>query len=171
MPSFLVKLIAPYFIHRVPYSIRVLIFIALSASGMLLVALTPADRSVAVKLVGVVFASLSSGGGELSFLGLTHFYGTISLAGWGSGTGAAGLVGAGLYVMMTEWWRFSVRDSLLFSACLPVVMLVSFFVVLPRGPLKQNAQTKSYEAVPERDVEDEREDNDDDDEIPPGAAS
>ncbi|KAK0382983.1 hypothetical protein NLU13_8899 [Sarocladium strictum] len=171
LPSFLVKLIAPYFIHRVPYSIRVLVFIALSASGMLLVALTPADRSVAVKLVGVVFASLSSGGGELSFLGLTHFYGTISLAGWGSGTGAAGLVGAGLYVMMTEWWRFSVRDSLLFSACLPVVMLISFFVVLPRGPLKQGNQAKSYEAVPERDEEEDREDIDEDDETAPGVAS
>jgi battenin len=161
MPSFLVKLIAPYFIHRVPYSVRVLVFIALSTSGMLLVALTPADRSVAVKLVGVVLASLSSGGGELSFLGLTHFYGTISLAGWGSGTGAAGLVGAGLYVIMTEWWRFSVRDSLLFSACLPAVMLASFFFVLPRGPLKQGAQTKTYEAVPERDVEEDTDDRDD----------
>lgn len=146
-------------------------FIALSASGMLLVALTPADRSVAVKLVGVVLASLSSGGGELSFLGLTHFYGPISLAGWGSGTGAAGLVGAGLYVVLTEWWRFSVRDSLLFSACLPVIMLISFFVILPRGALKQGSQTKSYEAVPERDVEEDREDADEDDEIPAGAAS
>ena len=170
VPSFLVKLIAPYFIHRVPYSVRVLVFIALSTCGMLLVALTPSDRSVTVKLAGVVLASLSSGGGELSFLGLSHFYGPISLAGWGSGTGAAGLVGAGLYVMMTEWWRFSVRDSLLFSACLPAIMAVSFFVVLPRGPLKQGAQNKSYEAVPERD-EEEDENGRGDDEVPAGAAS
>ena len=149
---------------------RVLVFIALSTCGMLLVALTPSDRSVTVKLAGVVLASLSSGGGELSFLGLSHFYGPISLAGWGSGTGAAGLVGAGLYVMMTEWWRFSVRDSLLFSACLPAIMAVSFFVVLPRGPLKQGAQNKSYEAVPERD-EEEDENGRGDDEVPAGAAS
>ena len=42
LPSFFTKLIAPYFIHRVSYSLRVLVFITLSAGGMLLVALTPA---------------------------------------------------------------------------------------------------------------------------------
>ncbi|WZH43956.1 batten's disease protein Cln3 [Fusarium acuminatum] len=116
VPSFLTKLVAPYFIHRVPYRTRILIFIALSVAGMLMVALTPGTQTVAIKLVGVVLASISAGGGELSFLGLTHFYGPMSLAGWGSGTGAAGLVGAGLYVMFTDWWGLSVRSSLLISA-------------------------------------------------------
>ncbi|GKT94452.1 protein btn1 [Colletotrichum tofieldiae] len=41
LPSFFTKLVAPYYIHRVPYSLRVLVLIALSCSGMLLVALTP----------------------------------------------------------------------------------------------------------------------------------
>ncbi|GKT66176.1 protein BTN1 [Colletotrichum tofieldiae] len=153
LPSFFTKLVAPYYIHRVPYSLRVLVLIALSCSGMLLVALTPPSKSVVVKMVGVVIASISSGGGELSFLGLTHYYGPMSLAGWGSGTGAAGLVGAGLYVVMTDWWGFSVRNSLLFSACLPSVMLVSFFVVLPKGPLR--AGRKDYATVPEQDLEED----------------
>jgi battenin len=166
LPSFFTKLIAPYFIHRVPYNVRVLVFIALSVVGMLMVALTPPSKSVAVKMVGVVLASLSSGGGELSFLGLTHYYGHVSLAGWGSGTGAAGLVGAGLYVVLTEWWGFSVKDSLLFSACLPAVMFVSFFFILPRGPLREAANGKDYDALPERDLEDEQID-----EIPQAAAS
>ncbi|KAL0934541.1 Protein BTN1-like protein 2 [Colletotrichum truncatum] len=164
LPSFFTKLIAPYFIHRVPYSLRVVVLIALSCCGMLLVALTPPTKSVAVKMVGVVIASLSSGGGELSFLGLTHYYGPMSLAGWGSGTGAAGLVGAGLYVVLTDWWGFSVRNSLLFSACLPSIMFVSFFLILPKGPLR--AGKKEYTAVPERDLEDE-----DVDELPQNAAS
>ncbi|TEA10837.1 Protein BTN1 [Colletotrichum sidae] len=153
LPSFFTKLIAPYFIHRVPYSLRVLVLIGLSCSGMLLVALTPPSKSVAVKMVGVVIASLSSGGGELSFLGLTHYYGPMSLAGWGSGTGAAGLVGAGLYVVLTDWWKFSVRNSLLFSACLPSIMFVSFFLVLPKGPLR--AGKKEYATLPDRDLEDD----------------
>ncbi|KAI5462064.1 batten's disease protein Cln3 [Mariannaea sp. PMI_226] len=154
LPSFLTKLVAPYFIHRVPYNIRILVFIALSVVGMCMVALTPASQSAAIKLVGVVLASFSSGGGELSFLGLTHYYGHVSLAGWGSGTGAAGLVGAGLYVVMTEWWGFTVRTSLLFSACLPAVMFISFFVVLPHGPLDRGKQ-EGYDAVPEIDFEEE----------------
>ncbi|UPL02059.1 hypothetical protein LCI18_012993 [Fusarium solani-melongenae] len=159
LPSFLTKLVAPYFIHRISYRIRILVFIALSAVGMLMVALTPRTQSVAIKLVGVVLASISAGGGELSFLGLTHFYGPISLAGWGSGTGAAGLVGAGLYVVFTDWWGLSVRDSLLISACFPAIMFISFFVILPLGPLKEGTRRKGYDALPERDLEDEDVDN------------
>ncbi|KAG5927057.1 battenin CLN3 protein [Claviceps africana] len=161
LPSFLTKLIAPYLIHRVPYHVRVVVLIALSATGMLLVALTPPSKSVAVKMAGVVLSSLSSGGGELSFLGLSHYYGHVSLVGWGSGTGAAGLVGAGLYVALTDWWRFSVRDSLLFSACLPAVMFVSYFFVLPLGPLRA-ARGKDYETLPDRPVTEEEEEGDDD---------
>lgn len=159
LPSFLTKLVAPYFIHRVPYAARVLAFAALSSAGMALVALTPARSSAAVKLAGVAIASLSSGGGELSFLGLTHYYGPPSLAAWGSGTGAAGLVGAGLYVLLTDWLGFGVRTALLASAALPAVMLLSFFVVLPRAPL--GGGSKEYTALPgeeeelrEEDVED-----------------
>ncbi|KAK4445181.1 batten's disease protein Cln3 [Podospora aff. communis PSN243] len=148
MPSFLTKLVAPYFIHRVPYSTRIPVFVALSSAGMFLVALTPPDKSVAVKLVGVVLASLSSGGGELSFLGMTHYYGHMSLAAWGSGTGGAGLVGSGLYVLLTGALGWSVKMSLVVSGLLPGVMLVAFFGVLPRGPLREGAgRGRGYEVV------------------------
>ncbi|KAI1397301.1 Batten's disease protein Cln3 [Hypoxylon fuscum] len=152
LPSFLTKLTAPYFIHKVPYSLRVLVFVVFSSLGMFLVALTPPDKSVGVKMAGVVLASLSSGAGELSFLGLTHYYGHMSLAAWGSGTGAAGLVGAGLYVMFTDWIGFSVRNSLLASAFLPGIMLISFFLILPQGPLRQGNGPKEYQAVPDQDL-------------------
>jgi battenin len=133
----------------------VLIFVGLSSTGMLMIALTPPSRSVAVKLIGVVLSSLSSGGGELSFLGLTHYYGSMSLAAWGSGTGGAGLAGAGLYVLLTDWMGFSVKNSLLASAFLPIVMLVSFFVILPRGPL----HAKGYASIPRQDLHDDETDD------------
>lgn len=125
---------------------------------MLLIALTPppdaSSSSIAIKLVGVVLASLSSGGGELSFLGMTHYYGHFSLAAWGSGTGGAGLAGAGLYVLLTTTLGFSVTNSLLASAFLPVIMLVAFFIVLPLGPLKAG-KVKEYESIPGDDAGDE----------------
>ncbi|KAI1862391.1 uncharacterized protein JN550_010253 [Neoarthrinium moseri] len=155
LPSFFTKLVAPYFIHRVPYWVRIIFFAAGSSLGMLLIALTPPDKSVGIKMAGVVFASLTSGGGELSFLGLTHYYGHMSLAAWGSGTGAAGLVGAGLYAMFTNWFEFSVKSSLLSSAFLPAFMLISFFVILPRGPLREAAKTKEYQTLPGSDLEQE----------------
>jgi battenin len=120
---------------------------------MVLIALTPSDRAVSIKLVGIIIGSLSSGGGELSFLGLTHYYGPFSLAAWGSGTGGAGLIGAGLYVLMTTWIGFSVKHSLLTSAFLPLIMLLSFFVILPQGPLKLSKQTKDYDTLPGSDID------------------
>ncbi|OCK80845.1 batten's disease protein Cln3 [Lepidopterella palustris CBS 459.81] len=153
IPSFLTKLVAPYFIHKVPYHVRILVFVALSACGMLLIALTPVSkdgRSIAVKMVGVILASLSSGGGELSFLSLTHFYGHFSLAAWGSGTGGAGLIGAGAYVVATTSLGLSVRTSLLAFSFLPVIMLISFFIILPRSALnRREGKLAEYESMEE----------------------
>lgn len=140
-PSFVIKLFAPYFIHAIPYSIRILLLTAVSSLGMLLVALTPAydeGGTVATKLAGVVIASLSSGAGEMSFLGLTHFYGPFSLAAWGSGTGGAGLFGAGAYAAATNSLGLGVKQTLLTSSCLPLIMLAAFFVILPLGPMKSS---------------------------------
>ena len=140
VPSFLMKLIAPYFIHAMPYSIRILLLVAISNTGMLLIALTPEytdGGTISTKMAGVILASLSSGGGELSFLSMTHFYGPFSLAAWGSGTGAAGLVGAGAYAVATTSAGLSVKSTLLASSFLPVFMLLSFFAVLPLEPLRR----------------------------------
>lgn len=137
-PSLITKLCAPYFIHAIPYRVRVPIFVTLSSSGMLLIALSPANTessSITTKMVGIMLSSLSSGAGELSFLGLTHFYGPFSLAAWGSGTGASGLIGAGMYTLATTSLGFSVRGTLMVAAMWPAVMIFSFFFVLPQGPL------------------------------------
>ncbi|KJZ74149.1 Protein btn-1 [Hirsutella minnesotensis 3608] len=148
VPSFLLNLIGPYYMHVISYRVRVLVFVALASTGMLVVALTPPSQQVAFRLSGIVLASLSSGGGELSFLSLIHFYRQPALVGWGLGTGAAGLVGSGLYEVMTEWWEFGVRKSLLLSACLPIIMLVTFFVILPQEPLRHGRGPKGYDEIP-----------------------
>lgn len=138
IPAFGTKLIAPYFIHMVPYSMRIIIFVFLSVAGMFVVAMSPSytdGGTISSKIAGIVLASFSAGGGELSFVGLTHFYGQFSLAAWGSGTGAAGLVGAGAYALATSALGISVQGTLLASAFLPAVMAASFFVILPRGAL------------------------------------
>lgn len=110
---------------------------------MLLIALTPSytdGGTIATKMTGVVLASLSSGGGELTFVGLVHYFGPFSLAAWGSGTGGAGLIGAGAYALATTTLGLSVKTTLLASACLPVIMVVSFFLILPLGPLRLHSR-------------------------------
>lgn len=149
IPSFATKLIAPYFIHLVPYSTRVLIFVFLSVVGMLIVAMSPSytdGGTIASKVVGIILASLSAGGGELSFVGLTHYYGPFSLAAWSSGTGAAGLVGAGAYAIATSALNISVHVTLFASALLPSVMAIAFFVVLPRAPLQSPGSAAAEES-------------------------
>lgn len=151
IPSVAVKLTAPYYIHHVPYSTRVWLFAGISTCGMLLVSFSSTARDaggIATKMAGIVLASMSSGGGELSFLGLTHYYGSTSLAAWGSGTGGAGLVGAGAYALLTTTFGLSVPGTLFASALLPLVMIFSFFVVLPRGPLQAARQKNDYRSVP-----------------------
>lgn len=146
IPSFLMKLCAPYFIHAIPYSIRVLLFSVLSALGMLLIALAPPYKdggTITTKMAGVVLASLSSGGGELSFISLTHFYGPFSLASWGSGTGGAGLIGAGAYALATTTLGLSSKNTIFASAFLPLIMLTSFFIILPRRAMSRQAATIS----------------------------
>ncbi|KAF1997871.1 batten's disease protein Cln3 [Amniculicola lignicola CBS 123094] len=150
IPSFITKLCAPYFIHKIPYNIRILIFVGLSACGMLIISLTPAEqdlKTVYIKMSGIILASLSSGGGELSFLGLTHYYGQFALASWGSGTGGAGLVGAGAYAIATTALKIDPRTSLLAFSFLPVIMLISFFLILPRGPLHASTKRTEYDAI------------------------
>lgn len=153
IPSFLMKLCAPYFIYVIPYPVRVILFSAFSAVGMLLIALTPPyvdGGTITTKMAGVVLASMSSGGGELSFISLTHFYGPFSLASWGSGTGGAGLIGAGAYALATTTVGLSSKNTIFASAFLPVIMLVSFFIILPRKPMTRQAATtlSRAEALP-----------------------
>jgi battenin len=163
VPSFFTKLCAPYFIHAILYTVRIVVFVVLSACGMLLIALTPGytdGSTISTKMAGVILASLSSGGGELSFLGLTHYYGPLSLAAWGSGNGSAGLIGAGAYALATTTMGFSVKATLLASAYLPTVMVISFFIILPREPLKYSALSTNDSLtidsrVPDREAKDD----------------
>lgn len=160
IPSFTTKLIAPYFIHLVPYSTRVVAFVVLSVVGMLVVAISPSytdGGTITSKVVGIILASLSAGGGELSFVGLTHFYGPFSLAAWGSGTGAAGLIGAGAYALATSAMNISVHATLFASALLPSIMAIAFFLVLPRAPLQSPDTAGSYHSVGRSELQNEDE--------------
>lgn len=161
VPAFITKLTAPYFIHLVPYSTRIIIFVFLAAVGMFVVAMSPSyidGGTISSKIAGIVLASLSTGGGELSFMGLTHFYGQISLASWSSGTGAAGLVGAGAYALMTSTMGLSVRTTLLSSVSLPILMVLGFFVVLPKSSMQESEPAQDgYTAVERGEIPDEDE--------------
>ncbi|KAJ8103982.1 batten's disease protein Cln3 [Lipomyces tetrasporus] len=144
MPSFFVKLSAPFYIHRIAYKVRIFMLVALSLFGMQCVALT---SSISARLFGVVLASLSSGLGELTFLQLTHFYSPLSLAGFSSGTGGAGLVGSFLYLVATTWLRLSVRGTIFASSLLPLIFFFAFFWIMPQPDPLLVSQSSTFTAA------------------------
>ncbi|GAA5842065.1 hypothetical protein JCM5353_003491 [Sporobolomyces roseus] len=144
-PALLVKLCWPYFVPGQPrYKARVTSCSALSFIGILVVALS---NTLFFRLLGISIASFSSGLGEMTYLQLATVYGSLTIdrepqngdgreadlggkaVGWfSSGTGAAGLIGAGL------WWvlrGLGVRIGLLICSFLPLCMALTYFFLLP----------------------------------------
>lgn len=142
LPSFVLKLTAPFFLHRVPYGIRVGTAVALSVFGMLFIALLTAVPS---RLIGVMMASASSGLGEITFLQLTHYYEGSAIHGWSSGTGAAGLVGAFLYMALTSWLQVNTHTALLIFSMLPLLLQLIYAVLLPRSPKPRRPSPSIHE--------------------------
>ncbi|OSX56866.1 hypothetical protein POSPLADRAFT_1158655, partial [Postia placenta MAD-698-R-SB12] len=131
-PSLIAKFGWPYILKgRIRYGRRLVVCSAMTVSGVIVVA---AFESLYMRLLGITFASFSSGLGELTFLQLSTRYRPPSIAGhsvgyFASGTGAAGLVGALL------WWELralGVRTGVGLSSMLPLVIPATYFLLLPR---------------------------------------
>ncbi|GMM35270.1 amino acid transporter [Saccharomycopsis crataegensis] len=135
-PSFIVKLSAPFYLKFIPYNFRIFICVAFSCFGMVILSGSSDtyESSLGRKMLGITFASLSSGLGEVTFLSLTHYYKDISLNAWSSGTGFAGIFGSFNFMVMTTWWNISTRNTLYSFSILPFTFIAVFWKVLPTIP-------------------------------------
>ncbi|KAJ1981449.1 battenin CLN3 protein [Dimargaris xerosporica] len=127
LPSFFVNLLAPYFIHRMPYNLRVILAAGFSFASLFIVAWVD---NIVVRILGVCLCSAGSGLGELTFLMFSSFYESTSVSFWSSGTGAAGLAGSLSFLALTVWARLPLQTSLSIVSALPPLMLVAYFFVL-----------------------------------------
>ncbi|XP_008328819.1 battenin isoform X2 [Cynoglossus semilaevis] len=145
LPTLVLKIFAPFFIHKMPYGFRVLFCVVMGMMSFLLVSFSTA---VWFSIIGVISASISSGLGELSFLSLTVFFSRDMVGGWSSGTGGAGVAGSFLYSGLTQV-GLSPRVTLLIMLVVPVAMLVSYFFLLAAPPsLPQwRSREREYTAV------------------------
>uniref|UniRef100_UPI0037E863DA battenin isoform X2 n=1 Tax=Semicossyphus pulcher TaxID=241346 RepID=UPI0037E863DA len=141
LPTLVIKMFAPFVIHKVPYGIRVLFCAIIAAASFLLVSFS---SSVWMSILGVIFASVSSGLGELSFLSLTVFFSRDVLGGWASGTGGAGVAGAFLYSGLTQV-GLTPQITLLIMLVVPVGMLISYFFLLDPPPSLPQWKSKETE--------------------------
>lgn len=130
-PSLVAKVAWPYLLRgRIRYAKRLIGCCLLSSLGMIIVATFDV---LPMRLLGISFASFSSGLGELTFLQLSTTYKPSYLAGhsvgyFSSGTGAAGLFGALL------WWEvrsLGVRLGVGLSSVMPLLIPLTYYLFLP----------------------------------------
>jgi battenin len=87
-------------------------------------------------------ASFSSSYGEISFLSMSTLYSRrLSLNGWSSGTGAAGLIGSFSYASLTTL-GLSPSSTILCMLFIPFLMLTSYSI-LPNKDFKNYLQIES----------------------------
>ncbi|XP_033647344.1 battenin-like isoform X3 [Asterias rubens] len=136
LPTLFIKLSAPWFFDYIQYNILVGICIVTAVSSFLIVAFS---HVLALSLLGVVFASVSSGLGEFTYVSLMAFYEKNVVSTWSSGTGAAGFIGSLAYAGLTEA-GLSPRNSLLVMLVVPLSMIISYWGILVSSPTMRQSQ-------------------------------
>lgn len=76
-----------------------------------------------------MFTSISSGLGEITFLGYSSRYNKNVVSTWSSGTGGAGILGSISYSILTQA-GFSSKETLLIMITIPVLEAIVFFFLL-----------------------------------------
>lgn len=124
IPAIMVKSVAPFL--AVNIHVKIATVTALNALSFLLVSFS---KSHLTMYIGVIFASLGSGLGEVSFLSYTHYFQENVISAWSSGTGGAGVIGAGSYAALTAM-GISPRTTVLIMIVVPMGMGLTFWGLL-----------------------------------------
>lgn len=140
VPAILVKMTAPFIV--VCINTKVWIVTILSGFSFILVSIS---HVYSLTIIGVVCASIGSGLGEASFLSYSHFFKENVISTWSSGTGAAGVVGAGSYALLTTLGLHP-RTTVILMICVPVFLASAFFFLV--SPSGFNTSSCEYTPVP-----------------------
>ncbi|CAJ0580053.1 unnamed protein product, partial [Mesorhabditis spiculigera] len=128
-PILVIKIVMPFFCHKIPYGFRHFIVVALQFSAYLVVAYA---TSFEMAIFGVAMAAVGSGIGEITYLSLSSHFPISTIAAWSSGTGGAGIVGSFAYAALTEpqLGGLTPRMTMLIMLTIPVAFAVAYWVVL-----------------------------------------
>ncbi|KAI6183046.1 Battenin [Aphelenchoides bicaudatus] len=115
--------------HRMSFGVQHVFAVVLQVISYLIVAFSD---SITTSLIGVVFASLGSGIGEVCYLALASHYSKHIISSWSSGTGGAGIFGALAYAALTEPHLLDLtpQTTLLTMLVVPAVCFVTYFALL-----------------------------------------
>ncbi|XP_046464081.1 battenin-like isoform X1 [Daphnia pulex] len=138
LPSLAMKLTMPFLLTHI--RLRVLIVILLSSASFLMVSFSTAQWQA---FLGVVFAAISGGLGEVTFLQYSSHYDKDVVSTWSSGTGGSGLFGALSFAALTTA-GLSARKTVLLMLVIPALMAITFFFILDHE--KRRVKTNDSDA-------------------------
>ncbi|KAL9988099.1 hypothetical protein ACROYT_G002503 [Oculina patagonica] len=125
-PYFVVTLIAPYFMQKIPYFARITTVFLSGIGGFLMLSFS---KQVHWKLIGVGIASFGYGVGEVTFLALTSFYHEVTLSAYSAGTGAGFVIAPLYYTAMTTWACISPNATILIMAAMLLLIFVCYYAM------------------------------------------
>lgn len=127
LPALILKLFAPFFMHVIPYNLRISIVVLFAVGSFQFVGWFD---FIGFKLFGVTLASLSSGLGEITFLAMSSYYHKDVISAWSSGTGGAGIFGALSYLALTAWFGITDFMTLMVITVAPLFMILAAFGIM-----------------------------------------
>eukprot|EP01130_Rhizamoeba_saxonica_P006556 TRINITY_DN260_c0_g1_i1.p1 TRINITY_DN260_c0_g1~~TRINITY_DN260_c0_g1_i1.p1 ORF type:complete len:420 (-),score=57.50 TRINITY_DN260_c0_g1_i1:30-1229(-) len=139
LPGMIVQAIAPLFMQKIPFWLKVCFCSITSCSSFLLVAL---PNTLELRLIGVVVASVATGFGEITYMSLTSFYHKNTVSAYSSGTGGAGVFGSVLYWSLRNFASQYISPKFILLSCapIPLYMAISYFCII-------SGEQKSYHAI------------------------
>lgn len=149
LPALILKLFAPFFMHVIPYNLRISIVVLFAVGSFQFVGWFD---FIGLKLFGVTLASLSSGLGEITFLAMSSYYHKDVISAWSSGTGGAGIFGALSYLALTAWFGITDFMTLMVITVAPLFMILAAFGIMSGYHSRSgfcSSQKRASEQVPD----------------------
>ncbi|XP_015755877.1 PREDICTED: protein BTN1-like [Acropora digitifera] len=143
-PYFLVTMIAPYFIHKVPYVVRIVAIYAFFTAGLFIIVYA---KEVYLKLVGICTTSLGAGIGEVSFFTLTAYYEKVTVAAYSAGTGSGFILGPLYYTGLTTWSCVLPNNAMMIMAGSPLLYLLFYAIMDKKHSSNSRAELDASETV------------------------
>jgi len=144
LPGLLLKLSIPYWINYdiCNYKNRVLFLTGIYITGYLMISLID---NIYFKLTGIILSSIASAICETTFIPIASMISNKAISYWSSGSGFAGPIAAGYYILMTSILNISTNTTILALIWIPFVILGLFYKLR----FRQNIEYLDYRNVSE----------------------
>jgi len=137
IPGFLTQLLYPQILYKIPYLYRIITLYIIQILSSVFLMINP--ENLFFLFSGIILVSINSYLGESSLLSLSSFYDKKELRFWSIGTGFAGLMGTGLFLIFNLW----LTERVIFAINLFLYLLgmsVGLYLIDFQNKIKQNQQ-------------------------------